>query len=102
MIEGLDFNAGQDVTELVVDRCFEAWPGTAHILYPDGRNVTVTASREFGKMQIYVPWYDPFLCVEPVTNANDGFNRARHGVLRPGVTRLAPGQTLSGTIRIEV
>lgn len=101
VIEGLDFNAGQDVTELVVDRCFEAWPGAAHIAHPNGRSVTVTASREFGKMQIYVPWYAPFLCVEPVTNANDGFNRARHGVLRHGVVRLAPGQTLSGTIRIE-
>jgi aldose 1-epimerase len=101
VIEGLDFSAGQDVTRLAVDRCFEGWLGSARITSPGGRSVTVTASPEFGKLQLYLPWDDPFLCVEPVTNANDGFNRARHGVLRHGVVRLAPGQTLSGTIRIE-
>lgn len=99
-IDGLDFNAGQDVTDLVVDRCFENWPGTCRVSYPDGSDVTITASPAFGKMQIYLPWRDPFMCVEPVSNTNDGFNRARHGVLRHGVVRLAPGQCLSGTIRI--
>ena len=101
-IDGLDFNEGRDLTGMVVDRCFEDWTGTAALDYPDGRRVTVTASPEFGKLQLYVPWYDPFVCVEPVSNANDGFNRARHGVLRHGVVRLAPGAALSGTIRIEV
>jgi aldose 1-epimerase len=48
-----------------------------------------------------VPWYDPYVCIEPVSNANDGFNRAVLGVPGHDVVTLNPGETLEGSLRIE-
>jgi hypothetical protein len=38
--------------------------------------------------------------VEPVSNANDGFNRMARGVVGHGVAVLEPGRRLSGRILI--
>ena len=51
-------------------------------------------------MQIYDAWDYPYLCVEPVSNANDGFNRMAEGVPCHGVAVLEPGRSLTGRIRI--
>ncbi|MEQ1769289.1 MAG: hypothetical protein ABL879_05565 [Devosia sp.] len=101
-IEGLDFNMGRDLAGLVADRCFEDWARTATLDYAGGRKVTLTASVAFGKLQLYVPWYDDYVCVEPVTNTNDGFNRARAAVRNHGVVILGHGQSLSGSLSISV
>ena len=60
----------------------------------------IEADPVFGKLQVYDAWDYPYLCVEPVTNANDGFNRAALGVPGHAVTILAPGHSLTGAISI--
>jgi len=40
--------------------------------------------------------------VEPVTNANDGFNLMADGVPGHGVFVLEPGETRSGDIRLDL
>ena len=98
---GLDFTTGQDVAPMVVDRCFEGWDGRASLTAPDGFVTRIEADEVFGKLQVYSAWDYPYVCVEPVTNANDGFNRAAHGVPGHAVAVLAPGRRLTGTITIS-
>jgi aldose 1-epimerase len=102
-VPALDFAAGQPVDAYVIDRCFEGWDGVALIEQPaDGISLRLTADPSFGKLQIYSPWGYPYVCVEPVSNANDGFNRAAIGVAGHGVVALDPGRRLKGGLRIEL
>jgi aldose 1-epimerase len=97
---GLDFRTGQDVGPLVLDRCFEGWDGVATLTAPDGFTTRIEADPVFGKLQIYDAWDYPYICIEPVTNANDGFNRAAIGVPGHAVVTLEPGRALAGTVTI--
>jgi aldose 1-epimerase len=97
---GLDFRAGQDVGSIVFDRCFEGWDGPATLTAPDGFTTTIEADATFGKLQIYDAWDYPYICIEPVSNANDGFNRAALNVPGHSVVVLEPGRSLAGTVTI--
>jgi len=97
---GLDFRCGQDVSGIVFDRCFEGWNGRATLSTADGWTTRIKADGTFGKLQIYDAWDYPYICVEPVTNANDGFNRAAAGVAGHAVTILEPGRSLAGRVVI--
>ena len=61
----------------------------------------IEASPVFGKLQVYDAWDYPRICIELVTNANDGFNRAALGVPGHAVVDLAPGESLGGRIVIS-
>jgi aldose 1-epimerase len=99
----LDFAAGQPIDEFVIDRCFEGWDGRALLEQPDdGLAVEITADPVFGKLQIYSPCDYPYVCVEPVSNANDGFNRAAAGVAGHGVVTLDPGRRLTGRVGLAI
>jgi aldose 1-epimerase len=97
---GLDFRDGPDVSSIVIDRCFEGWEGRAEVIWPDGARGVVQAEGSLTKLQVYDAWDYPYLCVEPVSNANDGFNRMARGVACHGVALLEPGRRLSGRILI--
>lgn len=97
---GLDFRRGQDIGAIVFDRCFEGWDGCATLTYPDGAITRIEADATFGKLQIYDAWDYPYICVEPVTNTNDGYNRAAAGVPGHAIVTLEPGRSLTGRIRI--
>ncbi len=99
--DAIDFNAGLDVAPIVLDRCYEDWDGTARIDRRDGWVTTLKASQAFGKLQILLGWDLPYVCIEPVTNANDGFNRAALGVPDHGVVTLKPGDRMKGCVRIS-
>jgi aldose 1-epimerase len=98
---GLDFRAGLDVGPIVLDRCFEGWDGIATLTQPDGFTTTIEATAAFGKLQLYDAWHYPYICIEPVTNANDGFNRAALNVPGHSVVVLDPGRSLAGTVTIS-
>ena len=100
---GLDFSAGQPIDAYVIDRCFEGWDGVALIEQPaDAIALRLTADPVFGKLQLYSPWGYAYVCIEPVSNANDGFNRAAIGVAGHGVAALEPGRWLAGGMRIAL
>ena len=44
----------------------------------------------------------PHFAVEPVSNANDAFNLAEAGIDGVGRAVLAPGETLSGEMRLAL
>ena len=97
---GLDFRDGQDVSQIVLDRCFEGWDGIAELSYTDGQRTRIEADGALTRLQIYDAWDYPYICIEPVSNANDGFNRMAKGVEGHGVHVLEPGQTLRGRMTI--
>ena len=102
LIEGLDFGAGPDVSAMVIDRLYEGWDGRAELIAADGFRTMIEADGVLDKLQIYSAWDYPYVCVEPVSNANDGFNRMAAGVPSHGVRVLEPGRSIEGTVRIFV
>ncbi|MFO0992460.1 MAG: hypothetical protein U1E67_11065 [Hyphomicrobiales bacterium] len=100
LIDGLSFREGADVSEMVVDRLYEGWDGRAALEYPDGSRTVITADGALDKLQLYSAWHYPYVCVEPVSNANDGFNRMAAGVPSHGVRVLEPNRSIEGSIRI--
>jgi aldose 1-epimerase len=100
LLPGLDFSNGLDASEIVLDRCFEGWDRRAEVHYPDGFITTITAEGALEKLQIYDAWDYLYVCVEPVSNANDGFNRMAHNVPCHSTTILNPGQSLWGRLAI--
>jgi aldose 1-epimerase len=100
LTEGLSFRDGADVSEMVVDRLYEGWDGHAELAYEDGHRITITADGALDKLQLYSAWDYPYVCVEPVSNTNDGFNRMAAGVPSHGIRILEPNRSIEGTIRI--
>ena len=79
------------------------WGGRARLDWPDrSLAVEITADPLFRFVQLFSTADADFLCVEPVSNANDGFNLMAAGVEEHGVQVLAPGQRLAGAMRLEV
>ncbi|HET6518556.1 MAG TPA: hypothetical protein VFG47_01890, partial [Geminicoccaceae bacterium] len=67
-----------------------------------GLTVTIEAGPAFRHLVVYVPPGQDFFCVEPVSNANDGFNLHERGVDGTGVRVLEPGEGLEGEVRFRV
>lgn len=101
LVPGLDFREAQDISGIVFDRCFEGWDGCSTLTMADGLTVTIEGDETFGKLQLYDAWDYPYICVEPVTNTNDGYNRAAADVPGHAVVVLEPGRSMQGRIRIS-
>lgn len=101
LLEGLSFNDGPDVSDMVVDRLYEGWDGRAELIYADGFRTIVGADGVLDKMQVYSAWHYPYVCVEPVSNTNDGFNRMAAGVASHGIRILEPGRSIEGRVWIS-
>ena len=98
-----DFAKAPRIGSLEMDNCFGGWNGEAEIRWPEiGLTLRIEAEPVFGHLVVYVPAGEDFFCVEPVSNANDGFNLFERGVPGTGVRVLAPGETLAGTIRFRI
>jgi len=100
--EGLDFNEGQEIANVVIDRLFEGWDGRAEVFAADGHRTVIEADGVLDKLQVYSAWDYPYVCVEPVSNTNDGFNRMAAGVPSHGIRVLEPNRSIEGTIRVYV
>jgi aldose 1-epimerase len=61
----------------------------------------MTAKGDFAAgVQVYAPAAQPVLCVEPVSHMPDAPNRAALAAAAP-MRLLAPGEALSGSIRLD-
>jgi aldose 1-epimerase len=83
--------AGLAVGSVALDNCYNGWDGVAHIGLRSTQ-ITIEASAAFSHLQVYTPAGQDFFCVEPVTHRPNAINAAR------GMTILAPGQTLAGSV----
>lgn len=82
-----------------VDTCFGGWDGTAEIDRP-GLRLRLVAEPVFGHVVLMCRPGRDAIAVEPVTHLTDAVNRT--GQPGHGLVTLAPGETLSGTIRLHM
>jgi aldose 1-epimerase len=70
--------------------------------YPEsGLALSLELDPLFENVVVYVP-DKPYFAVEPVTNANDGFNLYAKGIGGSGVFELAPGEARDATLVLRV
>jgi aldose 1-epimerase len=83
-----------------LDDVFSGFDGTAEFDWAASNiKMTMECSANMNHVVIYTPRdaegeADEFICVEPVTMVNDGFNRMVDGKADTGVTVLEPNETL--------
>ncbi len=98
-----DFGATRPLPSGGFDHCFAGWDGRATIEWPASRlRAEIEASPTLDHVILYTPEGRPFFALEPVSNANDGFNLLARGVPDSGVRVLEPGQTLQGSFRLRI
>lgn len=79
------------------------WDGKAVIDLPEpGARLRIQADPVFGHLVVHRPDSLAYLCLEPVSHVADGFNLAARGVAGTGTRWLAPGESLSGTLRFTL
>ena len=84
-----------------IDNCFAGWTRPARLAWPDrGIALSVSADAALAHLVVYIPPGRDYLCIEPVANMVDALNRMD----RPGhgLTVLAPGATLRGSVTFDI
>jgi aldose 1-epimerase len=77
-------------------------PEVARLRYPQaGVEIEMQADGVFKHIVLYTLEDRPFVAVEPMTNANDGFNLLAQGIEGSGVFVLEPGETVRGEVRLN-
>lgn len=95
----------EEIGDEAIDVCYAGWPGLACLRWPGDRVVvTLRAAAPASALVVYSPAGSDFVCVEPVTHVNDGFNAAASGFQQTGVRTLLPREhmTLRSTISVEL
>ncbi len=100
----LDFSAPRDIPRHWVNGTFEGWDGRARIDWPErGISLVISTIPTLSRYVIFVSdkTFDPayagdFFCFEPMSHTANGHNLADLGCL----TALAPGESLSGSMRL--
>lgn len=95
------FPDGVVMDRTVLDNGFTGWDGHATLDWPSrGLRLTVTTDGPFGHLVIYAPPGEDYLCVEPVSHMTDAVNRGQEA--DAGLRVLAPGESLRGTMRLNL
>ena len=89
--------------DVALDHCFAGWSRRAMIEWP-GAGVTARIEAEAAMEHVIVfsPPGKEFFAIEPVTNANDGFNLFAKGDASSGVVILQPGDSLKTGFKMEI
>jgi len=101
VVPGSRFVVAEPIGSQSLDVCYVGWSGTAH-LASAALAITIDASPSARTLVVYAPESDDFVCIEPVTHVNDGFNAATDGALDTGVRTLQPGESMSLDVVISV
>jgi len=91
---------GPDVDALRLDHAFDVPHAPIRLHWPT-HILELSSDPVFSKIVVYVPENEDFFCVEPLTQMPDAVNSTLD-TSRTGLTWLAPGETLSGQIRLTV
>jgi aldose 1-epimerase len=101
--EAWRFDRPRRAAGLAVDDLFEGWSGRALLHWPASSvRLALEAAPPLEKVQLFALADQDFLCVEPVSNANDGFNLLAAGIDGHGVRVLQPGERLAGEVRLKL
>lgn len=94
-----DWWQGQPVGTREVDTVYTDRQGDLRVEQPDlGLALTISPSENLRHTVIYTPAGADFFCVEPVTHSTDAVNMAD---CSDELATLAPGESLSATIRLR-
>jgi len=98
----VDFRQLRPLGEEFVDDCFAGRSSStlATLDYADAVTVAIEADALLEHAVVYIPQGEEFFAVEPVSNVNDGFNRADAGASGTGVFVVEPGQTCSASFAL--
>lgn len=98
-----DFSRSRPIGDTDLDTCFAGWDGRARITWPGtGVRAEIDADVPLRHLILYTPPGRPFFAVEPVSNANNGFNLLAAGVPDSGVEVLEAGAALRTRFRIRI
>jgi aldose 1-epimerase len=98
-----DFARSRPIGDTDLDTCFAGWDGHARITWPrSGVVAEIDADAPLRHLILYTPPGKPFFAIEPVTNANDGFNLLAKGIPGSGVEVIAPGGALRTRFEIRI
>ncbi len=90
------FDTGAPLPRSWINVGFAGWDGSAEVLQPD-HTLTLSAP-DLSTLIVYSPGPEaPFFCVEPVSHPVDAHNLPG----RPGLVSLAPGQTMTLSLRLD-
>lgn len=96
-----DFSV-QRPLEVELDHCFSGWDRQAVIHWPgSGIQANIQAASAMEHVILYSPKGEDFFALEPVTNANDGFNLFARGNTNCGVVALQPDEILDAGFEIR-
>ncbi len=101
----VDFRALRPLGRAFIDDCltYRLPDRPIRFVYGEsGRAITLRADDIFQNVVVYAPLDQPFFAVEPVTNANDGFNLHDSGVSGSGVFVLEPEEEKQGALCLEI
>jgi len=86
-----------------LDHCFAGWNREAMIDWPgSGIRARLNAREGMEHVILYSPRDRRYFALEPVTNANDGFNLFAQGYRNCGVVVLRPGEVLASGFEITI
>jgi aldose 1-epimerase len=100
----LDFRQPRSIGDARFDHLLTGRQGSdpARLRYPAwGIDLVMEADPIFQQFILYAPG-DASVAVEPMTNANDGFNLYERGITESGVFVLQPGESVSGEVRLTL
>jgi aldose 1-epimerase len=93
----------QEIGNETVDVCYASWSRLACLRWPgDEVIVTIRAAAPASALVVFSPALSDFVCVEPVTHVNDGFNAFGSGIQGTGVRTLQPEEEMSLRTTISV
>lgn len=98
-----DFSKSRTIGDADIDCCFAGWDGKAVITWPgSGVRAEIDCEPPLRHVILFTPPGKPFFALEPVSNANNGFNLFAAGDADSGVRVLEPGQTMAASFRVRV
>ncbi|MEO8857610.1 MAG: aldose 1-epimerase [Burkholderiaceae bacterium] len=97
-----DYTAARPLPEGGLTQYVGDWKGEALIDLPEGACLKLSADPVFSHLVVHRPDSIGYLCLEPVSHVADAFNLAARGVPDTGAQQLAPGETMTGTIRLQL
>ena len=96
-----DFSQAKAIGEKKMNDLYRGWSEPIVLTWPKVATLRLYADPIFEHLVVFTH-ADGSLAVEPVTNANDGFNLLAQGESGSGVQVLDPGESLHGNIKFKL
>ncbi len=99
----MDFSSPRKLGREFIDNCFRS-TGHQNVISWSQSGVSLLMDHDavFQHVIVFCPENKDYFAVEPVTNANDGFNLAERGVEDTGTYVLEPDEVFSGSITLSI